>query len=454
LKEDDVNKKPVLMCFILALAPVMEPSARLIRASPAVFSQSSEQPSATYTITDLGALGAFDINAVGQVVGHALTTNNTYHAFLWQNGVMTDLGTMEGATHSLASAINDSGQVVGFSYTHAENGSWPTHAFLWQNGVMTDLGTLGGTFTAAWDINAVGQVVGYAPTTDGWTHAFLWQDGLMTDLGDFGTQDGASYSSASAINASGQVAGWAQWVGWAETGEGGGEGEVVYAIHAFLWQNGVMTDLGQGQNDSLAYAINASGQVVGWDRGHAFLWQNGTMSNLGTLGGNGSLAFAINTLGQVVGKAQTIGDTDDHAFLWQNGVMTDLNTLVPPGSGWVLLEARAINDSGQIVGRGWFNNQARAFLLTPLAPETVAFTVEPQTFAAGEIHHTQQFIHPTFTALVHEPGPPACQIEQDAGRQQSQRPGLGRVVHHHRKPLECGLCDVVSLAVRLHGRTT
>jgi len=49
----------------------------------------------------------------------------------------------------------------------------------------------------------------------------------------------------------------------------------------------------------------------------------------------------------------------------------DLNTLIDPASGWTLLEARDINNSGWIVGHG-FNPQGEyhAFLLVP----------EPTTF--------------------------------------------------------------------------
>lgn len=53
-----------------------------------------------------------------------------------------------------------------------------------------------------------------------------------------------------------------------------------------------------------------------------------------------------------------------HAFLHDSGGMTDLNSLLPPGSGWELTLASAINDSGQIVGVGTHNGAVRAFLLT------------------------------------------------------------------------------------------
>ena len=62
------------------------------------------------------------------------------HGFVWQDGKMTDLGTLGGRS-SRPRAINERGQVVGESVT----ASGETHPFLWQNGKMTDLGTLGGS---------------------------------------------------------------------------------------------------------------------------------------------------------------------------------------------------------------------------------------------------------------------------------------------------------------------
>jgi probable HAF family extracellular repeat protein len=50
----------------------------------------------------------------------------------------------------------------------------PFHAFFWNDGVMTDLGTLGGTDSRAEDINEGSQVVGISETALG-THAVLWQ---------------------------------------------------------------------------------------------------------------------------------------------------------------------------------------------------------------------------------------------------------------------------------------
>src|SRR6516225_2246274 len=80
-----------------------------------------------------------------------------FHAFLWQESVMTDLGAFD-IGHSFANGINDQGQVVGYTSSNAYY-----HALLWQDGPMTDLGTLPGFFSAssqAAAINDAGQVVG------------------------------------------------------------------------------------------------------------------------------------------------------------------------------------------------------------------------------------------------------------------------------------------------------
>jgi probable HAF family extracellular repeat protein len=82
--------------------------------------------------------------------------------------------------------------------------------------------------------------------------------------------------------------------------------------------------------------INNQGQVVGISDlpgdqvAHAFLWERGVMRDLGVLRSDDTLANAesINDKGEVVGSS--CGPVDCCGFHWQAGVMTDLNSFLPP----------------------------------------------------------------------------------------------------------------------------
>ena len=141
---------------------------------------------------------ATGINNSGQVVGYSYTPSLgvTFHAFLYRNGEMTGLDTPAGA-RSYAEGINDSGQVAG--YYDYQNGN--VGAFLYSNGTVTDLGTLGlpgYTTSRAYAINNSGQVVGESGTAWGTEHAFLDTSGTMTDLGTLGGADSSPTGSTTA----------------------------------------------------------------------------------------------------------------------------------------------------------------------------------------------------------------------------------------------------------------
>lgn len=270
---------------------------------------------------DLGTLGgpnsyAYGINNAGQVVGFAEISPGTDRAFLWSGGTMQDLGTL-GGLQSQASAINASGQIVGDAQT--ADGAW--HAFLWSNGVMLDLGTLPGDVNSyGLGLNKNGDVVGGSYAADGTYHAFLWKQGVMQSLG---TLPGYANSEALGINAEDDV------VGIAATPDN--------AYDPFLWQQGVMQDLSPlVGTESYASAINYKGQIAGqfYDANYiqqGYLLSGGVVQDLGTLPGGppnvvDTAAGAIDNAGDVVGFAD-LADGDTHAVLWSAGVTQDLGTL-------------------------------------------------------------------------------------------------------------------------------
>ena len=306
------------------------------------------------------------------------------HAFVWRGGDLKDLGTLPGGNYSFASAINQFGQIAGVSENSQidpASGNPEFHAVLWQNDKIHDLGTLGGASSYAATLNDLGQITGVAlndvpdpfsllglgsATTLTQTRGFLWQNGKMQDLGTLGGPD----TWAVFVNDRGQVAGTSYTSNIADPSTG------TPPVGVFLWENGKMKDLGNlGGNNALlgAYsivnALNNHGQVTGLmvapgDQSvRAFLWNGERLSDLGTLGGSSSDGEGVNDAGEVAGVANLPGDQANHGFLWRNGVMTDLGTL----DGDPCSAALSINSKGQVVGAsesvaGGCNEWTTAFL--------------------------------------------------------------------------------------------
>jgi probable HAF family extracellular repeat protein len=323
-----------------------------------------------YWIRDLGLppgdghSQAWGINSAGQVVGGTAGTPPRDGGFLYDGQQIRYFG-----HNTVAYGVNAAGQAVGSS-----NGV----AAVFDTAGIHALGTLPGTgISTGYGINAAGDVTGYA-SGNGYVRAFLYRGGVLQDLGAL--DNGASL--AYGINASGQVAGFS------------GKSD---HMHAFLYDSAGMHDLGTlGGQQSFAYAINDAGFVVGYSTllgnngGQPFLYDGTGLYDLGSLGNpfDGSEASGINTQGQVVGHGMSDGPDGFHAFLWQNGRMLDLNDLIPPGSGWVVVEAEAINDAGQIACVGLRddgnpNGQNYALLLTPDAVASPPLPDNPSGLTAG-----------------------------------------------------------------------
>jgi len=312
-----------------------------------------------------------------------LTGIFAFGAVLWgKDGSITDLGTF-GGNDGIANAVNNRGQVAGVALNTIPDpytglfflpGATQARAFRWtKSSGLQDLGTLGGTGSTAFLINERGQIAGWSftnttvnsttgfPTID----PFLWENGKMLDLGTLGGTVGQTNS----LNNRGQVVGQSNIAGDA-------------TCHPFLWdKTGGMRDLGTlGGEGGLAIFINDAGEVVGKtdvtgasgacdgsEPHRAFLWRNGVMTDLGTPDGDPcSSALGINATGLIVGAGSNC-ESAVHAALWDNGgPAVDLNTLIPSNPDLVLYEALYINDRGDIAALGTLSNgDIHSFVLTP-----------------------------------------------------------------------------------------
>jgi probable HAF family extracellular repeat protein len=119
---------------------------------------------------------ALGINDSDLVVGYELSsrTNDHLHAGIWDNRTWQDL--TPGVTHdSVASAVNNNGEVTGFYYS--PTGS-DFRAFIWDKFKgMREIGTLGGATSFGNGINSKGEVVGEAALLNGTRRAFIWREG-------------------------------------------------------------------------------------------------------------------------------------------------------------------------------------------------------------------------------------------------------------------------------------
>ena len=338
----------------------------------------------SYRLTDLGAGVATDVNNSGHVAG----TTAGQQAFFF-NGVTNRLipvlippeagsgKPFVSATSSQATAINDSDvlAVRGYSDVVLRSATYGVHV---------------GTLTNSYQLSSVGIPVGINNSGDivgtllfGPSHDFtagIWDSGAVSYDYNYDTFQ-LGFAQISAINDAGLAVGSAAAQVDAVDGPLHPRPNLIRAcifrpdgieyLDSRYAGTTAVDSSSPASHLSDAFGINAAGHVVGAmslavgnQVQHAFRSTGSGFEDLGTLGGIASAAVDINSDDQVVGTA-SLAAGQSHAFVWQGGVMTDLNTLLPPGGGWVLTRANAINDRGEIAGTGTLNGIAHAFLLSP-----------------------------------------------------------------------------------------
>ena len=335
----------------------------------------------SYTITELGTLGgtesfAYAINNRGDIVGSSrLVGDSSTHGFLFGLGRMMDLNPLNsGFVQTVGpTGINNRGEIASGL---VREGVYAAATYNSKNGEITVLGSFGGLAFGSFSgtataINDSGETVGYSYIDDLNRHAFLYKNGQMTDIGSLG-----GYSAALSINNAGDI------VGFSSESVNGPAHPFLYGKGGMSQINPFDQPSGEG----IAWKLSNGGTVVGEALNgpyiNGFIYFKGLVTNVGTLeGGRNSHAYSINDGGDVVGVAdspfedvcfdyeaeQTVQciNFSYQGFLFKDGVMTDLRDLVGRNSGWDALYAFDINNRGQITGYGLRSGQFRAFVLTP-----------------------------------------------------------------------------------------
>jgi probable HAF family extracellular repeat protein len=341
-------------------------------------------------LTDLGVATGYAINDSGQV---ALSSG------IYSNGTVTPLPALPNQISAGPPlAINANGDAAG-SATTTSGGPFAT-AYPAGGGAINLFAAFSGRELlqsgTATGINSGGTAVGWIDTFNfsgpgAPIVGFTYSGGTLTTLSvpcsptSSSNCSGIAWNYVYGINDSNQLVGSVNYMpsAFGATND------------AYLYSGGTWTDLGPGAS----YAINETGQITGslmifapggppyqQTGSYAFLHSGGATLNLGTLpGGKNSIGYALNATGQVVGSSDFTGTTATHAFFY-NGVMSDLNALVSatdPLQPYVTLtSAVGINDNLLILANGVDSrtNLAHAYLLQApfmqIAPAALSFGTE------------------------------------------------------------------------------
>ena len=313
-----------------------------------------------YEIVSLGFADVKGINNNGDV----LVRQTAYQSFIYSDGEIEYIGSGERLTR--VEGINDSRQVVG--HTDFPSGR---HAFLYSNGSMSDLGVMpqeelsNDIMSLATAINNNGQIVGWSDHNERFNsplRAFLSNGGSMTDLSGgledlyidylspWGNQNNRSY--ATAINDLGQI------IGTFAVGSDNGR--------AFLYDGSQYIDLynilGEGKRVRSLVDINNEGQIIGG----SFIYDDGNIYDYRNIESLGSFKlYDINNNGETIGFGDINGVTGSFLYNVNKDSSIHLNKLVDSSEGFALSRPQFINDAGQITGYGNYNGTQAIYLLTP-----------------------------------------------------------------------------------------
>jgi probable HAF family extracellular repeat protein len=274
------------------------------------------------------------------VAGSFFQGANLVHAFIWSRTTgMEDLGVLVGGDNeSVATGINESGEVTGYSTPYQGT----SRAFRWsrESGMMLVPSLSYCIATRALDINAAGEIVGMCRIDQsGIFRPFRWT--IAKGMEDLGTLDIDRGGAAMAINDSGLIAGFSNAASIYDDARG-----VIWSGPGRALQIGDCID---GWCGTEVHAINNNGDVTGTANGTAFIrFRDGTMRDIGKLrDATNSTGVGINEAGDVIGISYPpYSSSPIRSFIWTaGGGMRELGI-----AGKSEFVVTGINNKGEIVG--------------------------------------------------------------------------------------------------------
>lgn len=326
-----------------------------------VFAVFQQQPTAgSYHLTDLGPVKmpefhrGLQLNQSGKVAAvrpHPFPTSSDGVPFRWSGGQVTFLPTVSGNAESMVvEEIMPSGTIFGNSNAGIT---------LWSENQIIGMGWLGFITVLGRAALDSGWIAGeYSPDASSTNpRGFLFTGTTFFDIGTLG----GTRTLVEAMNAGGAIVGYST--------------NALGRTHAYRWKAGLMKDLGAlagASGESFAYDVNDADLAVGFslpispsNKRHAVRFDASGPTDLGFVPGfDESIATAINNSGQIVGYSK-LGTTPERATLWEGGQVFSLNSHFDTGGIYNLLGASDVNNLGQIVGYARVGTETRGVLLTP-----------------------------------------------------------------------------------------